>query len=164
MQVARIRHREGLILLERWRSPSQCLCRSHPRLKKIMPPRVACARGRLSSSSTALRAAVSSACRRRLTGIEIHPNCPLRVIVGETRPTEGIIGLKIDGLPVIPAGIFISTDDPIVVATQIGILASFRIDVASAGMRRRRTRFNRAAMALAATSGNVRQHCSLSRS
>ena len=72
--------------------------------------------------------------QQRLTGIAITHDCPLCVIVGEPRPTKGVIGLKIDSLLVVPAGIFISSDDPIVVATQIGIV-SFRIDVASAGVR-----------------------------
>ena len=41
---------------------------------------------------------------QRLTGIEFTHDCPLSVIVGERRPTKGVIGLKIDSLLVVPAG------------------------------------------------------------
>ena len=76
--------------------------------------------------------------RQRLAGINFTAECPHCVIVGKPGPAKGIIGLNLDGLLVVPAGIFISSDDPIVVATQVGVV-SFRIDVAGDGVRRRCT-------------------------
>jgi hypothetical protein len=73
--------------------------------------------------------------RQNPEGIKYTVECPYGVIIGKPGPTKGIIGLNIDGPLEVPAGIFISSDDPKVVATQVGVV-SVRFDVASVGVRR----------------------------
>jgi hypothetical protein len=50
--------------------------------------------------------------RQRLEGINFTPDCLHCVTIGKPGPAKRIVGLNLDGLLVVPAGIFISSDDP----------------------------------------------------
>ena len=76
--------------------------------------------------------------RQCLEGVKFTAECPHCVVIGKSGPAEGIIGLNIDGPLIEPAGVFIGSDDPELVATQVGVV-SFGFDIPGVGVRRRPT-------------------------
>ena len=71
-----------------------------------------------------------------LGGINFTRDCSACIIIGKPGPAKSIVGLNLDGLLVVAAGIFISSDDLGVVTTQVSVV-SFRFVVAGVAVRRR---------------------------